>query len=426
MAWSVDAVESLAPDAASVRAGQKLASPGPWSGAGHDERVVWGLCQGSGKHPYRAQVDLQGPAFKCSCPSRKFPCKHCLGLLLLWVGGGVPAGEPPEWVREWLESREQQTERAAKRAEATPDPEAAARRAAARAERVAAGVEDLRLWLRDIARGGLAAAQSQPYAFWDGFAARLVDAQAPGLARRIRPLAGVALGRRPNWPERMLEQLGLLFLLCEAQAGTELEAEVRTLVGWTTSREDVLAGPRERDRWAVLAREIDEQDELRVQRTWLWGLDGGRPALLLDFAPPGAPLDPGPPLGMALDGELAFYPGAPKLRALVAGDGPLEPVREPFGHPDAGAALAAAAAAVAENPWTDRWPLAIAAAVPDVPGDEPRLHAADGSLPLTGHSRTLWRLASLAAGHEVSVLGVWDGSALRPLAAGAEGRVVAL
>ena len=139
MAWSVEAVESLAPDAASVRAGQKLASPGPWSGAGHDERLVWGLCQGSGKQPYQAQVDLQGPAFKCSCPSRKFPCKHCLGLLLLWVDGGVPVGEPPDWVREWLAEREQRVERAARRTEATPDPEAAAKRAAVREERVAAG-----------------------------------------------------------------------------------------------------------------------------------------------------------------------------------------------------------------------------------------------------------------------------------------------
>jgi hypothetical protein len=234
------------------------------------------------------------------------------------------------------------------------------------------------------------------------------------------------MARRPNWPERMLEQLGMLYLLCEAQGRADgpLAAEVRTLVGWTTGREEVLAGPQVHDRWAVLAREIDEQDELRVQRTWLWGLDLGRPALVLDFAPPGAPLDPGLPLGMALDGPLAFYPGG--LRALVAGEGPLEPVREPFGHDGAEAALAAAAEAVVASPWTDHWPVAVASAVPDAPGDEPRLHAADGSLPLDGSRRRLWRLASLAAGHEVSVLGVWNGRALNPLAAGHEGRVVAL
>ena len=31
-----------------------------------------------------------------------------------------------------------------------------------------------------------------------------------------------------------------------------------------------------------------------MQRTWLWGSETGRPALLLDFAPPGAPLEPRP------------------------------------------------------------------------------------------------------------------------------------
>nr|WP_279163542.1 SWIM zinc finger family protein [Rhodococcus erythropolis] len=36
-------------------------------------------------------VDLRGPAYKCSCPSRKFPCKHALGLLVEWSEGRVPS-----------------------------------------------------------------------------------------------------------------------------------------------------------------------------------------------------------------------------------------------------------------------------------------------------------------------------------------------
>jgi SWIM zinc finger len=434
--WTPDAVQSLAPDAAAARAGEKLAARGPWSETGHDERAVWGLCKGSGKQPYQAQVDLRGPAFKCSCPSRKFPCKHTLGLLLLWVQepDAVPAGRPPEWVREWLDGRERRAERVAQRADEAPrDPDAAARRAAQRSERVAAGVQDLRLWLADVARAGLAAAQARPYGFWDGFAARLVDAQAPGLASRVRALGGIAAARGDTWPERLLEELGLLYLACEAQDRPDaveepLRADVRALVGWTTPREEVLAGPRVRDRWAVLAREFDEQDRLRVQRTWLWALDAGRPALLLDFAPPGAPIDPGPPVGMAVAGELAFYPGATPLRALVAAEpAELEPVREPFGHPDAAAALAAAAAAVAANPWTDAWPVALAAAIPDVPGDGPvHVHADGGALRVAGSREAQWRLAALSGGAPVSLLGTWDGRALRPLAAYADERVVGL
>jgi SWIM zinc finger len=51
---------------------------------------VWGLCAGSGKRPYQTVVDLTGPAYKCSCPSRKFPCKHALALLLNWADDGAP------------------------------------------------------------------------------------------------------------------------------------------------------------------------------------------------------------------------------------------------------------------------------------------------------------------------------------------------
>ncbi|CAA9471384.1 MAG: FIG01127675: hypothetical protein, partial [uncultured Solirubrobacteraceae bacterium] len=117
--WTTDRVLALAPDAGSVAAGRKLALPGPWSATGQDERAVWGDCQGSGKKPYETEVDLAEPAFRCSCPSRKFPCKHALGLLLLAVEqpAAVPAGEPPERVTEWLEGRAGRVEQAAARRE---------------------------------------------------------------------------------------------------------------------------------------------------------------------------------------------------------------------------------------------------------------------------------------------------------------------
>ena len=88
--WTADQVLALAPDAASRKAGSKLGAAGPWSEAGSsDEGTVWGLCKGSGSKPYQTVIDIAdaaGPAYKCSCPSRKFPCKHALGLLLLWAG----------------------------------------------------------------------------------------------------------------------------------------------------------------------------------------------------------------------------------------------------------------------------------------------------------------------------------------------------
>ena len=106
--WTQAQVEAQAPDAASLATAKKLARPGPWSDLGSTDTLVWGKCQGSGAGLYQVSIDLTGPAFRCSCPSRKFPCKHGLGLMLMWVandcalGGDVAAAA---FAVEWQSSR---------------------------------------------------------------------------------------------------------------------------------------------------------------------------------------------------------------------------------------------------------------------------------------------------------------------------------
>jgi hypothetical protein len=73
--WDAEQVLALAADPASAKAGQSLARAAKWSATGSSARALWGRCEGSGKQPYQTMVDLAGPAFRCSCPSRKFPCK---------------------------------------------------------------------------------------------------------------------------------------------------------------------------------------------------------------------------------------------------------------------------------------------------------------------------------------------------------------
>src|SRR5260370_24901545 len=53
-----------------------------------DESILFGECQGSGKEPYRCSCDFarpDKPTHRCTCPSRQFPCKHCLGLMYAYV-----------------------------------------------------------------------------------------------------------------------------------------------------------------------------------------------------------------------------------------------------------------------------------------------------------------------------------------------------
>jgi hypothetical protein len=249
----------------------------------------------------------------------------------------------------------------------------------------------------------------------------MIDAQAPGAASRLRSLGGVAAGRPDGWPERLLSGLASLHLLCEGfeRADGPLRDDIRTLLGWNAAREDVLAGPRVRDRWAVVGHIVIDQERIRVQRTWLWGLTLERPALVLDFAPLGAALEPRPPVGMAIEAELAFFPGATPLRALVAAAEPPEPGPGSFGSGGVNAALATAAEAIAANPWLDEWPVALAAAV-----IEPwTVSTEDGSLPLAGPS---WRALALSGGRPISLFGLWNGRAFTPLAAADGTRTVAL
>jgi SWIM zinc finger len=295
--WTAEQVLALAPDDASRKSGSRLGAAGPWPEAGGSGAgAVWGLCRGSGAKPYRTVVDLTGPAYSCSCPSRKFPCKHALGLLLLWSGGdgafAAPA-EPPDWAGKWLEGRRERAERNQETAaggggaSGPADPGAALRRAERRAERISAGVSELEQRLADLVRGGLAAAEQQGYALWEETAARMVDAQAPGLAGRVRELGAIP-GSGPGWPARLLEESALLHLLDRGWSVREalpepLAAAVRTRVGIPARA----PGAAVRDRWRVLGQYDTSDGKLTTRRIWLYGSATARWALLLSFGAAG-------------------------------------------------------------------------------------------------------------------------------------------
>ncbi len=414
----------LAPDAASAKAAGGVAKPTTWSGTGGDDGAVWGECRGSGKSAYQVSVDLAEPAFRCSCPSRKFPCKHALGLLLLWSDGEVGGGARPPWVAEWLQERDGRAQRALERrvtaATKTKDTKTRVPKTAERRERrVGEGLAELDQWLRDQVEHGLAQAEKAPYRLWDDAARRLVDAQAGALAGQVKALAAVP--RQPGWPGRLLAEYALLRLLVRAyQRRDELPAAlrdtVRTRVGFTVAQEDVLSdGERLRDRWCVTASRDVATDQLTTRRVWLRGRASGRPALVLSFAAPGRPLDASLVVGTAVDAELAFYPGAQPLRALVARrHGAPEPA-VPTGT-SVRAVLDEHAAALARDPWLDRWPAVLAAGRLGWTA-QGRLHVIDDAgevLPL--RAAEPWRLLAVSGGNPVTLAGEWTPSGLRALA----------
>ncbi len=117
-------VDAAAPNAAAIKNGRGLVLKGKFV-AFHksaDETLLFGECSGSGKSNYHTSCDFarpDSPTYRCSCPSRQFPCKHSLGLMYAFVDGktfttaDVPADLAEK--REKLSARkEKQQDTAAK------------------------------------------------------------------------------------------------------------------------------------------------------------------------------------------------------------------------------------------------------------------------------------------------------------------------
>lgn len=435
--YNREQVLALAPDESSRKAGEGLANNRKWSNLGIDNRSIWGECQGSGSRPYQTCIDLGEPAFKCTCPSRKFPCKHGLGLFLLCVNepSAIQQGEPPEWVLAWLDKRvesKEKKERKIKEGPTSVDLEAQAKRQAKRHANIEDGLAELDRWLQDRIRQGLAKVQSESYEFWDGMAARMIDAQAPGMARMLRACASIASSGE-NWQERLLDRLSTIHLAVQsysriASLSPEMQSEVKQVMGLTVSQDDVLTGDGVADLWQVMGQSIELEDKLKVKRSWLRGGKTNKWAMVLSFAYGAQPLDVSLMPGSYILAELAYFPSTAPMRALVKKrDG--EPLTGPLieVYATADDALMDYARAKANNPWLELYPFAIDNVSPLVVNNTFCLKDAAGNLFKTKIDRlNKLRLLAVSGGKPVRVFGEWDGEHLRPLAIDKSGRYFGL
>ena len=436
MELSAESVLALAPDTASAKAANGLLKPGGWPTLGANAAAVWGECQGSGSKPYQTQVDLSGPTFKCSCPSRKFPCKHGLALLLLRAKDAslFTATTPPAWVAEWLSARtervqkkeDKQREQAASHA---AEPTAATLKSAQqRWAKMATGAAELQPWLMDQLARGLGSLGPQSRSDWETMAARLVDAKAPGLGQRLLN-AAAGLRQGADWPEKTLRQLGLLQLACEAVTrrdalGEAAQTDLRIMLGWPLDKDAVLAqSPGVADIWQIIGVIQEERDNnVQERRVWLQGQQTGRRALLLEHSFGGRGFEQSW-LGLSSHAAtLAFYPSAAPLRALVVSSQSAEaasaaPVSAACADASPEQEWRAIAQRVASNPWIALHPLRCHQATPCREADGFRLHWGGQSLPLTLGESDSWALLALSGGQPLSLMGEWNGEALRPLTA---------
>jgi len=321
--FSEEQILSLAPDEASKKPGRDLANPAKWVSKGANEFAVWGEAQGSGSKPYQTQIDLGNIAFKCSCPSRKFPCKHGLGLMLFYARQQTAFTDTnaPAWVSDWLNKRAEKEEKKTNREEKPVDEAAQAKRQQARQQKVADGINELGLWIKDIVRNGIINIPEKGFAFFDSMTRRMVDAQAPGLAGMVRVLGEINFYAE-GWQSNFMDQLLSIYLVIESYKNSNntseiMQQDIRSWIGFTKNQDELKEQTGINDTWFVLAKQTEETDAITTEKNWLYGTQSNQYALVLQFIVRGQGGQLTFTPGMFIRAELVFYPAVSAMRAIV-------------------------------------------------------------------------------------------------------------
>jgi hypothetical protein len=183
-------VESAAPNADAARNGRGLVVKGKFLALlrSADKTLLFGRCQGSGKEPYLCSADFavpQKPVYRCSCPSRQFPCKHSLGLLFAFVQGKTFAvADVPE---EISAKREKAAARVEKKKEVDDKPRTVNKGALAKKiKSQLAGIDLLEKLTLDLLRLGIGNMNAKSAREVEDQARQLGNAYLPGAQAALR------------------------------------------------------------------------------------------------------------------------------------------------------------------------------------------------------------------------------------------------
>lgn len=438
MEWTLSQIKSFAPDESSFSAGEKIARQN-WGSTGQTNRALWGEIAGSGSKPYQIRIDLREFAFRCTCPSRKLPCKHVLALLIKAAQDpdSIPFQLEPNWLTEWLDQRDLRAEKKKEKVEAPvsrSQPTKIAdqnKRAAQRLVRVQRGVEQLILWLNDLIRSGLAQVEGKPGSFWTEESKRLVDAQATGINTLLQKASEIP-GSSSEWSEILLGEFGKIALLLEAflkldQFSADFQSEIKQQIGWTINQTDLEeTGERITDCWIMCGQSYESIGNIQVQRNWYWGCASKRFLLYLQFAAGQRQFAEVHLPGSFNAGEVVFWPGTSRLRGKFLSRESISPLPFPQDAPlTYSQFLTDLAKRISRNPWTDLHPVLLR----DVfirPGKNQKekwiLRNSEGEiLPVAGDDH--WNLCSLSSSHPIVLFGEWKDQVFHPLSAWDDGRI---
>ena len=191
----------------------------------------------------------------------------------------------PDWVTAWLSKRAEKEEKIANPVEKPINEAVKAKRQQARQQKVEDGIEELRLWLKDIIRNGILGMVDKGFAWFENMAWRMVDAQAGGLATMVRNLGGTNFYAE-SWQSRFMTQLLSIYVVIEGYKNNKsldnlLQQDIRSLIGFTQNQDELKEQSGISDNWLALCKQNLDIDHITTERNWLCGIETKRYALVL-------------------------------------------------------------------------------------------------------------------------------------------------
>lgn len=210
---SEDMIRSLAPNAAAVSNGQKISRSGGFVKLckAADNTLIFGECKGSGSKPYMTSADFSGdsPVFRCSCPSRQFPCKHSLAIMFEWLAGkSFETSEVPEDIARKREKLTKKAEKAAAPDQAEKKPPKQNKAAAEKKlRRQAEGLDLAEQFVNDLLNRGVSSVNKASAEQYKNLAKQLGDYYLPEPQAIMNEIISAAEGLSSVPDDSELERL---------------------------------------------------------------------------------------------------------------------------------------------------------------------------------------------------------------------------
>jgi hypothetical protein len=446
MQWTDEKIATLSPNDSTERRGRSLANSAKWNFIATNYEAIWGECKGSGSQPYLVQVNLSGPKYKCSCPVRKPPCKHVLGLFFLFAKSSAvfKYQAPTEVMQAWLNQQSTnptsspsktiapalKTEEAIEQAKIAKE-----KRWAQRVQLMTSGMDELELWLTDLIRQGIANTAIQKASFWNQVAAKMVDAKLPRISTYLKETHQL-IQQNQNWSELVVARLGELYLWVESfkkrsLLSPKLEEELYQSLGKIVKKADILEQhPSTKDLWFVFGKKEGVDIEGRsFRKIWLQGQKTKQQALILDYAFGSMGYEQQYIVGDLLDGALVYYSKAYPQRAIFESFDSAKIYEEIQldTYKDLNNALTSYGKALVQNPWLFSFPVGLSnlKAFMNAKKELQIKDVNDCMIPLTNlKEEVTWKILAISGGHSITLFGEWDGLHFEPLSMLTENGIV--